>query len=333
MIYTLVAAGAIATYVSPGSAHPAIVEQNPLAAFFILLTLALLVVVVDILIPRKRIEVISATYFGLLIGVLLSFLLLQALEPVIRNTPSRTGVVMITTLILPYLSISLLMQTKDDFRFIIPYVEFSRELKGGRPMILDSSALIDGRIGDLVETKIIDSEFIIPEFILQEVQNIADSSDKMRRMRGRRGLDVISKIQSSPHTDVRMYHPNNKDLGKMPVDQRLVIVAQELDGRIVTNDFNLNKVASVQGVDVINLNDVSNSLKPRYLPGERLRIRVTKEGESQTQGVGYLDDGTMVVCEHTNHLIGQDIDCVVTSVLQSSAGRMIFAKLIETGSH
>ncbi|MCA9015992.1 MAG: PIN/TRAM domain-containing protein [Planctomycetaceae bacterium] len=329
VLYAFVCAGAIATYVSSNPPSP--VDQYPLIAFVLLMILTQGVTCLDLLISRKRIEVMSAIYFGLLVGVLLSYLLIQALTPVISKTPWGEGVVMITTLTLPYLCISFLLQTKDDFRFIVPYVEFSRELKGGRPLVLDSSALIDGRIADVVETKILDSEMIVPDFILKEVQDIADSSDKVRRVRGRRGLDILSTLQNNPNVDISMYDAKESDKEKgLTVDQRLVVAAKKLGGKVVTNDFNLNKVASVQGVDVINLNDVANSLKPRYLPGEHIQLKIIKEGESQAQGVGYLDDGTMVVCEQANHLVGRDVDAVVTSVLQSSAGRMIFGRVTDS---
>jgi len=328
VLYAFVCAGAIATYVSSNPPNP--VEQYPLVAFVLLMIITQGVTCLDLLIIHKRIEVMSAIYFGLLVGVLLSYLLIQALDPVIKETRWGEGVVMITTLTLPYLCISFLLQTKDDFRFIVPYVEFSRELKGVRPLLLDSSALIDGRIADVVETKILDSEMIVPDFILKEIQDIADSSDKVRRVRGRRGLDILSGLQNNPNIDISMFDANETDKEKgLTVDQRLVVAAKKLGGKVVTNDFNLNKVASVQGVDVINLNDVANSLKPRYLPGEHIQLKIIKEGESQAQGVGYLDDGTMVVCEQANQLVGQDVDAVVTSVLQSSAGRMIFGRVTD----
>ena len=321
VLYAFVCAGAIATFVSSNPPSP--VDQSPLIAFVLLMILTQAVTCLDLLVGRKRIEVISAIYFGLLVGVLLSFLLKLALDPVISKTNWGEGVVMITTL-------TLLLQTKDDFRFIVPYVEFSRELKGGRPLVLDSSALIDGRIADVVETKILDSEMVVPDFILKEVQDIADSSDKVRRVRGRRGLDILSTLQNNPTVDISMYEAKETDKEKgLTVDQRLVVAAKKLGGKVVTNDFNLNKVASVQGVDVINLNVVANSLKTRYLPGEHIQLKIIKEGESQAQGVGYLDDGTMVVCEQANHLVGRDVDAVVTSVLQSSAGRMIFGRVTE----
>ena len=330
MVYLIVCAGTIAAYVSQGPFRPEIVATHPLATFVVLMLVTMSVMVFDIIIPRKRLEVISGVYFGLLIGVLLSYIFTLALGPILHATDFNLGINMLIFLMIPYLCTSLLLQTKDDFRFIIPYVEFARELKGGRPMVMDSSALIDGRIGDVIETKIIDSEIIVPDFILAEVQDIADSNDKMRRSRGRRGLDVLSKMQNSAHADVKMYDSGKEEKANLSVDQRLVELAKKLGGRVVTNDFNLNKVASVQGVDVINLNDVANSLKPRYLPGERLRIKIIKEGESPGQGVGYLDDGTMVVCEQGSQLLGKETYCIVTSVLQSSAGRMIFAKVQES---
>ena len=211
---------------------------------------------------------------------------------------------------------------------MIPYVEFSRELKGVRPLILDSSALIDGRVSDVVETKIIDSKMIVPDFVLKEVQDIADSQDKNRRLRGRRGLDVLAKLQQMPFAEVAVYDSKKHDSSSQntSVDQRLVELAKDLNGRIVTSDFNLNKVAGVQGVEVINLNDVANSLRPRYLPGDTMKVRIIREGEAPGQGVGYLDDGTMVVCEQTRDQIGKEVEVTVTSVLQSSSGRMIFAR-------
>ena len=327
IIYAVVCAGAIAAYVSTEYPEPrALLETHRFMSFCILFLLTQLVIFVDILIPQKRIEVISAVYFGLLIGFLLSYLTNLALQPVI--TPGFHGItLMVTNLIFPYFCVTMLLQTKDKFRFIIPYIEFSKEVRGGRPCVLDTSAIIDGRIADVIETKIIDSPLIVPSFVLQELQDIADSNDKLRRNRGRRGLDVLSKLQSNPHIEVKLLEVKQDEGKGMSVDQRLVELAKKLGGCVVTNDFNLNKVASVQGVDVINLNDLANSLKPRFLPGERLSIKIVKAGEGNGQGVGYLDDGTMVVCEDGSSMIGKDSDVVVKSVLQSSAGRMIFCRL------
>ncbi|MFQ5734546.1 MAG: PIN/TRAM domain-containing protein [Planctomycetaceae bacterium] len=331
-VYAIVCVGAISAYINSPGDLPGIVDRHRFATFMVLLALTQLVTVGDIFFPKKRIEIISAVYFGMSIGLLLSYLFLLALSPATGDWMYLPVAKLLIPIAIPYICISLLLQTKDDFRFIIPYVEFSRELKAGKPLVMDSSALIDGRIAEIVDTHIIDGQLIVPQFILHEIQDIADSNDKLRRTRGRRGLEVLSKLQNNPNVDVRMRDSDRgKEDGKT-VDQRIVEVAKQVGGRVVTNDFNLNKVASVQGIDVINLNDVANALKPRYLPGERLTIKVMKEGESQGQGVGYLDDGTMVVCESASHLVGKEIDVIVTSVLQSSAGRMIFGRQVHSSS-
>ena len=326
VLYAFVCAGAVASLVQSPDAPPPILD-HPFPSFVLLMLLTQSVTMIDLFYPRKRLDLISAIYFGLLVGTLLSYMLAIALQPVLTDEGVRRVTVSLILIVLPYLCISLLLQTKDDFRFVIPYVEFSKEVKGGRPLILDSSALIDGRIADVTDTHIFDSELLVPSFILEEVQDIADSGDKLRRTRGRRGLDVLTKLQQNPKIEVRMFDVKDPEMAGQSVDQRLVALGKRLGGRIVTNDFNLNKVASVQGVEVINLNDVANALKPRYLPGEALRIRVIREGEAMGQGVGYLDDGTMVVCEQGGASIGKEIEVIVTSVLQNSAGRMIFGRL------
>ncbi len=334
MVYILICTGAAATYtLGQGTGAPRVVQDHPVASFALLVLISLSVLLVDVLIPRKRVEIASSIYIGLLIGVLLAYLFNLALRPLFgmselfgsEGAAFQGGVTLMSLLILPYLCISFLLQTKDDFRFVIPYVEFSRELKGGRPMILDSSALIDGRIADVVDTHMVDATLVVPQFILQEVQDIADSHDKVRRSRGRRGLDVLKKLQSDPAVEVRIVESDPAVKGKS-VDQKLIEISKQQNGRLVTNDLNLNKLAGVQGVAVVNLNDVANALKPRFIPGEHVRIRIIKEGEGQGQGVGYLDDGTMVVVEQGSRDIGQEIDTVVTSVLQNSAGRMLFCR-------
>jgi len=334
-LFVCIAAGAFATFVNQQDGLPDAIHNNRFLTFFILMTIAIGVIFTDVLIKRKRIEDLSALYFGLLIGVLLSYLLLQAVEPLFAQAFGNAGQAyyhmfsLVMLLSIPYFSISFLMQTKDDFRFIIPYVEFSRELKGGRPLVLDSHALIDGRIAELVETHVIDSQMLVPDFVLEDLQRIADSGDKVRRGRGRRGLDVLSRIQQHPHAEIRIFETSSAkgmSVKHSSHDQSLIDVAKIVSGRIVTNDVNLNKIAGVQNVEVVNLNDVANALKPKYIPGEHVRINLIKEGESYGQGVGYLDDGTMVVCEQGKDLIGQQVDVEVTSVLQNSAGRMIFGK-------
>lgn len=193
--------------------------------------------------------------------------------------------------------------------------------------IVDTSVIIDGRILDVCETGFLEGTFIIPQFILQELQHIADSNDPLRRTRGRRGLDILHKIQKMSNITVRIV---DEDFPKIKeVDAKLVALARMYGAKIITNDFNLNKVAELQGVSVLNMNELANALKPVVLPGEKLKIFIAKEGKEINQGVGYLDDGTMVVVDNARKNINQNVEVVVTSVLQTAAGRMIFAKLKE----
>lgn len=190
--------------------------------------------------------------------------------------------------------------------------------------ILDTSVIIDGRIADICEAGFVEGVFIVPQFILQELQHIADSQDSMKRGRGRRGLDILQRIQKMPNISVRIIE---EDFPKIKeVDAKLIALARLLSAKVVTNDFNLNKIAQLQGVSVMNINELANALKPVVLPGELLRVFVLKEGKEYNQGVAYLDDGTMVVVENGRRQIGKNADVTVTSVLQTTAGRMIFAR-------
>jgi uncharacterized protein YacL len=304
---------------------------NGYLAFVAVVLLAVAFVAADLLTPRKKIQTISAIYFGVIVGVILSDLIRNALEPTMMlymNEQVRLAVSGMLMIFVCYLCVSTLLQTKDDFRFIIPYMEFSREIKGARPLVLDTSVVIDGRIADVAETRVLDQPLVVPRFVLQELQGIADSSDKLRRNRGRRGLDILNRLQKSPGVEVKIHDAEIPELaGIREVDQRLVVLAKHLGGKVVTNDYNLNKIARLQGVDVINLNDLANALKPIVLPGEGLQVKLIKRGEEPGQGVGYLDDGTMVVTEQGAYHLGETVRLTVTSVLQTSAGRMIFGRM------
>ncbi|QMV41599.1 PIN/TRAM domain-containing protein [Cohnella cholangitidis] len=190
--------------------------------------------------------------------------------------------------------------------------------------ILDTSVIIDGRIADICKTGFIEGTLVIPEFVLEELQHIADSSDLLKRNRGRRGLDILNKIQKELDVRVLIYEDANEEPGE--VDSKLVKLAKAMQGKVVTNDFNLNKVCELQGVSVLNINDLANAVKPVVLPGEEIVVQVIKDGKEHGQGVAYLDDGTMIVVEGGRDFIGTTMEVLVTSVLQTSAGRMIFAK-------
>lgn len=302
---------------------------TPWLVFVSIIMLAVTTISIDILIPRKSIEIISCIYFGIFVGLFLTFGALQVVEPLIAAGSSellRITIKLVLGITLCYLCISVLLQTKDDFRFIIPYVEFSKEVKGVKPYVLDTSVVIDGRIADVIETNILDNQLIMPRFVLSELQAIADSGDKLRRARGRRGLDILNRLRNNNSVDMKIYDRELPEMAGQPVDMKLVLLAKHLEGKVVTGDYNLNKVARIHNVPVINLNDIANSLKPVFLPGEHFTVKIVKPGEEQGQGVGYLDDGTMIVVEGGREYVGQAVEIVVTSVLQTSAGRMIFGR-------
>jgi len=286
----------------------------------------------DCLISRKRLDAIWALDFGLIVGLFLAYGGGLALTPFLMITDPekldrvRPVVQLVLAPMLCYLCISLLMQTRDDFRFIIPYIEFAKEVKGRRPYILDTSVVIDGRIADVVETNAFDSQLVMPRFAITELHPIADSSDRLRRSRGRRGLDILNRLRNNPEVDLKIYDRDLPEYAGQPVDLKLVGLAKHLEGKLITNDYNLNKIARLHGVGVINLNDVANALKPVFLPGEHIEVRIVKAGEEPGQGVGYLDDGTMVVVEGGRDHIKQNVHIAVTSVLQTSAGRMVFGR-------
>ncbi len=296
---------------------------------------AVVILAMDLLIPEKSLRSIGALFFGMGVGLLFTYglstildLLVRTYHPMAEGSPFTYVLKVLLGLYCCYLAISFVLQTKDDFRFVIPYVEFTKQTKGGRPVFLDTSAIIDGRIADISETRIIESQLIVPRFILQELQAIADSSDKLRRNRGRRGLDMLNKLQTNSKIDIQISEmPPPEGTEKDPIDTQLVQLARKYKGRVVTNDYNLNKVAQLHGVDVININDLANALKPVVLPGETMSVKIIKPGEEAGQGVGYLEDGTMVVVESARERVNEVVAINVTSVLQTSAGKMIFGRM------
>jgi len=327
----ILATTGVAVSVMQSPAFERLLGSHPYLFFAAVVLAALAIILGDILLPQKRLDVISSVYFGILIGLFLTYTLGVVLEPLLLREDLQQGayfpiIKLLLAVPLSYICISMLLQTKDDFRFIIPYVEFAKEIKGVRPYVLDTSVIIDGRIADLAETSILDSQLIMPRFVLAELQTIADSTDKLRRARGRRGLDVLNRLRSSQHVDFKIHDHEPPELSGQPVDMKLVLLAKNMGGKVVTGDYNLNKIARIHNVPVINLNDIANSLKPVFLPGESIEARVVKAGEEPGQGIGYLDDGTMIVIEGGRDYIGRVIHISVTNVLQNSAGRMIFGR-------
>jgi uncharacterized protein YacL len=295
--------------------------------------MAVFVFLLDILTPKRKLGALAGVFFGLIVGLLISV----ALAPVVDMINDSYKIDLIPEAIaaikwmigvcICYLVISVVMRTKDDVRFIIPYTEFAKQTKGARPLILDTSAIVDGRIADLCQSRLFDAPLLVPRFVLNELQLIADSADKLKRNRGRRGLDVLKKMQTSPVIDVEIDETPVAELEEAKgVDQKLMLFAKGRNGRVATTDYNLTKVAQVRGVDVVNINDLASSLKVVALPGETMEVKIIKPGEEADQGIGYLDDGTMIVVEGARNKIGRELVISVTSSLQTSAGKMIFGK-------
>jgi len=278
----------------------------------------------------KRIPLrnLAGSLIGLILGILVANFILNALFPYLFNEQR---------MILPfygllygicgYIGIRIGFRKGDEFQ-MPGWKPLSKGLpRGANAKILDTSVIIDGRIADITETGFVEGPLLIPQFVLGELQHIADSSDPVKRTRGKRGLEVLHHIQKQLNVDVRIVETDYPSVKE--VDSKLIELAKEVGGKIVTNDSNLNKVAELQGIEVLNINELANALKPVVLPGEEMNVKILKEGKEMGQGVAYLDDGTMIVVDNGRKQIGKTVDVVVTSVLQTPAGRMIFARLKE----
>lgn len=328
-IFLVVSAG-IAVLIINFSVPHATPAWVPWAILAGMVALPLAVIGIDGMIRQKDLTIITAVYFGLLIGIFLSYIAMLALTPMLplsRTAPVWTWLPLVLGAILCYVCTSLLLQTRNDFRFLIPFVEFARDVRGLRPNVLDTTAIIDGRIADLAAVGIFESRLVVPSFVLDELQTAAESADRQRRTRGRRGLDVLNRLRANKAVDIDVLIPHEEAENDATIESRVVSLARELDGRIVTIDPTVVKLASVRSVLAININDVAVSLKPTFVPGDPLSVRLVKPGEEPDQGVGYLEDGTMVVVENGRGRIGHTVDVSVTSMLQTSAGRLVFARL------
>lgn len=277
-------------------------------------------------VPTHQIVVGS---IGLIVGLVIAFLISSAISLI--PIPFISLLSLLIYVFLGYLGVSLAIKNAGDFSKIQEMFKrntaksaSTKEVSGAKPKILDTSVIIDGRIADICKTGFVEGSLIIPNFVLEELRHIADSSDGLKRNRGRRGLDILNIIQKELKLDIRIVDTDFEDVAE--VDMKLLKLAQKMNGMVVTNDFNLNKVAELQGVTVLNINELANAVKPVVLPGEEMSVYVVKEGKESNQGVAYLDDGTMIVVEGGRKHMSETIDVLVTSVLQTAAGRMIFAK-------
>ncbi|ASF37709.1 PIN/TRAM domain-containing protein [Halobacillus halophilus] len=273
---------------------------------------------------------------GLIVGLIVAYLINIPVQDIQIQVVNQVVPIFLTFL-LGYFGFQVGFKRKDEFLNMVSKKEKADEGTSSSPApagvdsslipkekILDTSVIIDGRIADICETHFLEGTIVIPQFVLEELQHIADSSDGLKRNRGRRGLDILNRLQKDLPVNVEIYEGDFEDIQE--VDSKLVKLAKVMNGIVVTNDFNLNKVCEFQNVQVLNINDLANAVKPVVLPGEEMSIQVIKDGKEQNQGVAYLDDGTMIVVEEGKSYIGKTIEVVVTSVLQTSAGRMIFAK-------
>lgn len=278
---------------------------------------------------RVSVRGLSSAVFGLLLGLIIAKLVSDALAILEPSMAFFTRV--ISTLVFGYLGMAFALRGREEFNIIIPYVRLRKYDQESDLVILDTSALIDGRIVDICKAKFISGRLVVPRFVLKELQQVADSADHIKRQRGRRGLEILHAMQkNSPTINVIIHEedfPETKE-----VDAKIVRLAKLLDAKVVTLDFNLNRVAEIQGVSVLNINELANALKPVVYPGEIMEVKLIKEGKEHSQAVGYLDDGTMIVVEDGRRFIGQSVRAEVTSVLQTQAGRMIFAKLGDNNS-
>jgi uncharacterized protein YacL len=279
---------------------------------------------VEKLVKHIPLKVLAGGTIGLVLGLSIAKLIGVGFAS-IQNTTVSVVIYIILSCIFGYIGMGLGSIKIEEVRFP-NWAWFVRGMRGTPPAkILDTSVIIDGRIADIVETGFLSGVLVIPEFVLQELQHIADSPDPTRRVRGRRGLDVIKRLQLEKLVEVRIDRQDFENLNE--VDAKLVALALRLNAKIVTNDYNLSKVAEVQGIRILNINQLANALKPVVLPGEVLRLHILKEGKEQGQGIAYLEDGTMVVVENASRHLGKEVEVSVTSILQTTAGRLIFTTL------
>jgi uncharacterized protein YacL len=287
--------------------------------------LGVLIVSIDIFFRQFTVRNILSVLVGAALGLLVHRLFMVIISDLDFTKEALKQFGVATAIIFSYLGVITILRGQDEFTLMIPFVKLDSKNAGEELILIDTSVIIDGRIADICETHFLGGKLILPRFVLKELQLISDSSDPLKRNRGRRGLDILNRVKANPNIQVKI---NEMDFPEInTVDAKLVKMAQATNAKIFTNDFNLNKVAELQGVKVLNINELANALKPVVMPGEFLQVKLLKEGKEQDQAVAYLDDGTMVVVDNGRQRIGQTHNVTITSVLQTQAGRMIFARI------
>lgn len=334
LIYmVLMIAASILPFASMSGASPLDMPlMDSVAPFLTTIAVATVIVLLDLRTPKKQLSVVVAMYLAILAG-LLAALAISALIDLIADAwelPETSVSLKYLTLLklatgitLCYLAVSIVLTTRDDIRLVIPYVEFSRQIRGIRPMLLDTSVLIDGRFNAFCRSGFLDAPIQVPRFVIDELHRLSDSSDRLKRERGRRGLDNLRTLQETPDANVSI---EEMDAAEGMVDQELIQLAQKEHLRLVSTDSNLLRVAEIRRIPTLSLHDLAMVMQGQVTPGDTMLLEIVRAGEGEGQGIAYLPDGTMVVVEHAAEMIGQPVDVVVTNMLQTSAGRMVFAK-------
>jgi len=301
------------------------IHYSPVVGAFLGTAAGILLIVLEAQLKSVSVRGLSSMVFGLLLGVFMAKLVADILSLLPLGDYVHSVSRVILTVVFSYLGAVIALRGKDEFNVIIPYVRFKRQELEDQIIILDTSAIIDGRIIDIAKTNFVNGRILIPRFVLQELQRISDSDDDIKRQRGRRGLDILRSMQNDSSLDIKIHDedlPQDQD-----VDTKLIRLAKLMDAKIYTLDFNLGKVASLQGIEILNINELVSAVKPVVFPSEEMHVRLIKEGKEPNQAIAYTDDGTMIVVADAGHLIGQEARVTVVSTLQTQSGRMIFAKL------
>jgi uncharacterized protein YacL len=311
---------AILYYTSESNSH---LIFKSIGGFIIGLLTALSVIGIEKEIRKLSLKVIIGGVAGMIIGLLIALIFgfgLNFVSKIRENQQVIPWIYLLITGIFGYLGLILGSKKVEEFNFLSSEPKSNHDYR-----VLDTSVIIEGRIADICDSGFIEGELIVPRFVLNELQFLADSSDSMKRLRGRRGLDVLNHMQKSSNINIEIVE---QDFPKIKgVDGKLVALAKQLGAKLLTNDYNLNKVAQLQGVRVLNVNELANAMKPVVLPGEQMTVKIIREGKESGQGVGYLDDGTMIIVDSGQKMLNMNVDVTVTSVLQTTAGRMIFSEL------
>ncbi|MBP9855241.1 MAG: twitching motility protein PilT [Candidatus Omnitrophica bacterium] len=317
-IFFLILSGVIGYYV--GS-----LLHEPLFGAGIGFVSSFVLIVLESSMRRVSVRGLSSMVFGLLLGFFMAKLLSDILSLIPLGDFIHSVSRVVLTLVFSYLGTVMALRGKDEFNIIIPYVKFRRQNVKEDIVLVDTSAIIDGRISDIYKTNFLVGRLVVPRFILLELQALADSSDDIKRERGRRGLELLRRMQEDPKMDI---HIHEDDLANNePVDSKLIRLAKMMDAKICTTDFNLDRMAALQGISILNMNQLAQAVKSVLFTGDKIEVKLIREGKEGHQAVGYMDDGTMIVVSDARELIGREVKVNVTSVLQTQSGKMIFAKL------